>query len=469
MTRPLNLLLVEDQESDAELVVLELMRAGFDPIAQRVDTERDYLAALSTNLDIILADYNLPQFNGLRALELLAESKLDVPLIIVSGSIGEELATTAIRQGAADYLLKDRPARLGLAVTNALEQRRLRREKERADADLRASEEHFRASADGSFDAFYILQSVREQSGEIVDFTFIDLNRRAEGQFNRSRENLMGQQLCALFPNYRGGLFEKYRLVADSGQAYDDEIELTQANHPSSWLHLQVVPLENGVAVTSRDVTERRRSEQELRDAHAELEHAYDATLEGWSKALSLRDQETELHTARVVDVTIELAKSLGMTGDQLVNVRRGALLHDIGKMGIPDSILLKPGPLTEYEWEIMRLHPSYAHQMLSPIDYLRPALEIPLCHHEKWDGSGYPRGLRGEEIPLAARIFAVVDVWDALSFNRPYRPAWPPEQVLEHIQQQANSHFDPVVVTAFLALAEAQPHLFRRGTSSKP
>jgi HD-GYP domain-containing protein (c-di-GMP phosphodiesterase class II) len=137
--------------------------------------------------------------------------------------------------------------------------------------------------------------------------------------------------------------------------------------------------------------------------------------------------------------------------------------MHDIGKMGIPDSILLKPGPLTDYEWEIMRLHPSYAHQMLSPIDYLKPALEIPLCHHEKWDGTGYPRGLKGEEIPLAARIFAAVDVWDALSFNRPYRPAWPPEQVLEHIREQAGTHFDPAVVTAFLKLAEAKPHLFRR------
>lgn len=424
MGKPLKLLLVEDQESDAELVVLELRRAGFEPNSHRVDSEADYLQALSADLDVVLADYNLPSFNGLRALELLQQSRLDVPLIIVSGSIGEELATTAIRQGAADYLLKDRPARLGLAVTNAIEQRLLRREKQLADANLRASEERFRASADGSFDAFYILQSVRAGDGAIEDFAFIDLNRRAEMQFGRPREALLGQRLRELFPNYRtDGLFETYRQVADGGQAFDDEFELSTTDGAPAWLHLQVVPLGGGIAVTSRDVTERRRSEEELRDAHTELERAYDATLEGWSKALSLRDQETELHTARVVEVTIELAGLLGMDGDQLVNVRRGALLHDIGKMGIPDSILLKPGPLTDYEWEIMRLHPSYAHQMLSSIEYLRPALEIPFCHHEKWDGTGYPRGLKGKEIPLAARIFAVVDVWDALSFNRPYRP----------------------------------------------
>ncbi len=464
MGKPLSLLLVEDRETDADLIILELRRAGFDPASQRVDNEADYLAHLSVELDVILADYNLPRFNGLRALELLEQSRLDVPLILVSGSIGEELATMAIRQGAADYLLKDRPARLGLAVTNALEQRRLRREKERADADLRASEERFRASADGSFDAFYVLQSVRDDAGQIADFAFIYLNHRAEAQFKHPRHELLGRHLCDLFPYYRtDGLFEKYRQVADAGEAFDDEIVLNGHDDQVFWLHLQVVPLGEGIAVTSRDVTERRLSEGALRQAHTELERAYDATLEGWSKALSLRDQETELHTARVVEVTIELARVLGVPDDQILNVRRGALLHDIGKMGIPDSVLLKPGPLTDYEWEIMRLHPSYAHQMLSPIEYLRPALEIPLCHHEKWDGTGYPRGLKGEEIPLSARIFAVVDVWDALSFNRPYRPAWPPEQVFEYIQAQAGSHFDPQVVAAFRSLANAKPMLFRR------
>ncbi|MBI4316523.1 MAG: HD-GYP domain-containing protein, partial [Chloroflexi bacterium] len=132
---------------------------------------------------------------------------------------------------------------------------------------------------------------------------------------------------------------------------------------------------------------------------------------------------------------------------------RRGALLHDIGKMGVPDSILLKPGPLTDEEWVIMRLHPQLAYDMLSPINYLRSALDIPYCHHEKWDGTGYPRGLKGEQIPLAARPFAVVDVWDALRSDRPYRAAWPEEKVIEHIKAGSGSHFDPQVVEAFLGL----------------
>jgi putative nucleotidyltransferase with HDIG domain len=183
---------------------------------------------------------------------------------------------------------------------------------------------------------------------------------------------------------------------------------------------------------------------------------AYDATIEGWSRALDLRDKETEGHTQRVTELTLQLARALGMSEQELVHVRRGALLHDMGKMGVPDGILLKPGPLTDAEWEVMRQHPAFAYEMLSPIAYLRPALDIPYCHHEKWDGSGYPRGLKGEQIPLAARIFAVVDVWDALRSDRAYRAAWPEDKVREYIGEQAGKYFDPRVVAAFLETVES-------------
>jgi PAS domain S-box-containing protein len=193
----------------------------------------------------------------------------------------------------------------------------------------------------------------------------------------------------------------------------------------------------------------------DLQITNAELALAYDTTLEGWSRALDLRDNETEGHTRRVTEMSVRLARAFGMSEAELVQVRRGALLHDIGKMGIPDSILLKPGPLTEQEWEIMRMHPVYAYELLSPISFLRPALDIPYCHHEKWDGTGYPRGLKGEEIPKAARVFAVIDVWDALRSNRPYRAAWPESKVREHIRSLSGTHFDPVVVEAFLKTVE--------------
>jgi response regulator RpfG family c-di-GMP phosphodiesterase/putative methionine-R-sulfoxide reductase with GAF domain len=190
---------------------------------------------------------------------------------------------------------------------------------------------------------------------------------------------------------------------------------------------------------------------ESLQHSNSELEMAYNATIEGWSHALDLRDKETEGHSLRVTEMTLKLASMFGMNDEQLMNIKRGALLHDIGKMGVPDSILLKPGALTEEEWVIMRQHPQFAHDLLSPIAYLHQALDIPYCHHEKWDGSGYPRGLKGEEIPLAARIFAVVDVWDALTNERSYRPAWSSEKAIEYIRAGSGTLFDPQMVEKFL------------------
>jgi len=188
-----------------------------------------------------------------------------------------------------------------------------------------------------------------------------------------------------------------------------------------------------------------------LQRSNVELVKAYDATIEGWSRALDLRDKETEGHTQRVTEMTERLTRAMGISEAEIVHIHRGALLHDIGKMGVPDSILLKPDKLTDEEWVLMRQHPQHAFEMLSSISYLRPALDIPGCHHEKWDGTGYPRGLKGEQIPLAARLFAVVDVWDALRSDRPYRKGWPEEKVLEHIRSLAGTHFDPKAVDLFL------------------
>ncbi|MCA2002646.1 MAG: GAF domain-containing protein, partial [Chloroflexi bacterium] len=194
-----------------------------------------------------------------------------------------------------------------------------------------------------------------------------------------------------------------------------------------------------------------------MQKSNMELVAAYDATIEGWSRAMDLRDKETEGHTLRVTEWTIKLAKAMGVSPQELVHIRRGALLHDIGKLGIPDHILHKAGELDRLEWAIMRQHPTYAFNMLMPIQYLRPALDIPYCHHEKWDGSGYPRGLKGEEIPLAARIFAVVDVWDALRSNRPYRKGWEAEKIRAHLIAESGKHFDPRVVEAFLQMLDEE------------
>jgi PAS domain S-box-containing protein/putative nucleotidyltransferase with HDIG domain len=194
---------------------------------------------------------------------------------------------------------------------------------------------------------------------------------------------------------------------------------------------------------------------ENLQRSNQELFQAYDATIEGWSRALDLRDNETEGHTLRVTELTLELARKFGFSDEQLINIRWGALLHDIGKMGVPDNILLKPDKLNEAEWEIMKNHPGFALEMLSPIGFLKSSLDIPYCHHEKWDGSGYPRGLIGEVIPLAARLFAVVDVWDALRSDRPYRKGWAVKETIEYIRSHAGSHFDPKIVEYFLEMVE--------------
>ena len=198
---------------------------------------------------------------------------------------------------------------------------------------------------------------------------------------------------------------------------------------------------------------------QQLQRSHAEISLAYDKTIEGWSRALDIRDNETHGHSQRVAELTVQVAKTLGISDGDVVHIRRGALLHDIGKLGVPDSILLKPGRLSDEEMAVMKRHPEIAFDILSPIPFLKEALDIPYLHHEKWDGSGYPRGIRGEEIPVAARIFAVIDVWDALRSDRPYRSAWAEERIREYLEQERERHFDPMIVGVFFKVLGANDH----------
>lgn len=223
-----------------------------------------------------------------------------------------------------------------------------------------------------------------------------------------------------------------------------------ESNH--EWLDfLETLAGQAAIAIEDSNLFEN------LQRSNQELFQAYDATIEGWSHALDLRDRETEGHTLRVTELSVDLARQFGFSEEQLIYVRWGALLHDIGKMGVPDSILLKPDTLTEEEWGMMRRHPIFAFEMLSQISYLRSSVDIPYCHHEKWDGTGYPRSLKGEVIPLAARLFAVVDVWDAVTSDRPYRRAWSREEAAQYIRDQSGKHFDPHVVNVFLNMVARQ------------
>jgi PAS domain S-box-containing protein len=252
-----------------------------------------------------------------------------------------------------------------------------------------------------------------------------------------------------IFPGLRSGLYVPIKAKESTIGVISIESELPRAFSESDERLASTLAAQAGIAIENAQLF------ASLKRSNVDIGLAYDATIEGWSRALDLRDKETEGHSRRVTDMTLTLAQTMGIGEEELVHVRRGALLHDIGKMGVPDHILFKPGKLTEHEWEKMIQHPTFAYELLSPIAYLKPALDIPYCHHEKWDGTGYPRGLKGEQIPFAARLFAVVDVWDALRSDRPYRAAWAEEKVREHILEGSGTHFDPQVVVAFMKMPE--------------
>ncbi len=245
------------------------------------------------------------------------------------------------------------------------------------------------------------------------------------------------------------GILTVFHWNPDKRIRLDDFACLEELSHLTS-LALDNTRLYNTARL---EIATRAEIELQIRQAYEKLDETYDTTLEGWAKALDLRDCETEGHSRRVASVAVEMAKIMNIDPELHIHIWRGALLHDIGKLGVPDSILLKPGPLTAEEWQIMRLHPVYGYDWLQQIEYLHPALAIPRSHHERWDGEGYPDRLKGDQIPLEARIFAPIDVWDALSSNRPYRRSWPETKIREHIRSLAGSHFDPVIVEIFLSL----------------
>ncbi|MBN1453143.1 MAG: PAS domain S-box protein [Anaerolineales bacterium] len=577
MSTPLHVLILEDHESDAELMVYELRQAGYEPDWCRVDSERDYLDCLSSALDVILADYTLPQFDAMRALNLLKKRGMEIPFIVVTGTVGEEVVAECMRQGATDYLLKDRLGRLGSAVERALQEKQLNDEKKRAVNALLENEEKYRSLFESSPESITLVG---------LDGTILDCNEATAVIAGLSRSELIGKSflnigtldeadiplLVERFTQIVSGkLFEPFQVKAIRRSQEvrwleihlallkrDDEVyaiqvisrditeskyaeealrstnELLQALINAAPLAIDVVDTEGNVKLWSpaaeklfgwkaeavigkplpsvpealksevsqqirdellgttyygletrrvrkdgslvdvqlwtsplhdseseiigsvgilTDITERKKAEQQIQALNAELLIAYDETLEGWARALDLRDNDTVDHSVRVIDLTMDLARALGIPEPDLIHVRRGALLHDIGKMGIPDAILLKPGPLTEEEWRVMRMHPVFAYDLLSNIPFLRPALEIPYYHHEKWDGSGYPRGLSGEQIPLAARIFSIVDVWDALGSDRPYRARWTRGNILEYVRREAGTRFDPKIVELFLKM----------------
>lgn len=453
-----NILLIEDEDPHAELIERAFTDEGSPVRIHRVKSLAEARAhMLAHEPALIIADWRLPDGESMA---LLPDHRdpLAIPVILMTSYGNERIAVEALKSGALDYVVKSSESMLDMPhlAQRAIEQWVARAERIRMQKALSESESQFRLLAENASDMI---------SRHTSDGTFIYTSPACESILGYKPEELIGHKKLDLV--HPDDAVEIARMLNEYDGSQNSITISYRAKHKNSryiWLETSaraILDRETGtiieVQAASRDITERKNAEKDLHTAHDNLQAAYERTIEGWIHALDLRDRETEGHTKRVTDITEKFARKLGFSDEDLVHIRRGALLHDIGKMAIPDEILQKPGPLNESEWEKMRLHPVYAHEMLSPISYLLPALDIPYSHHERWDGSGYPRGLKGKDIPLIARLFAIIDVYDALSTDRPYRKRLPREEAIRYIEEKSGQLFDPELVNVFLSLIELE------------
>ncbi len=454
----INILLIEDEDPHAELIqrafedqspIFHLRRARSLTEARKQLQEQEPA--------LIIADWRLPDGESM---ELLPDhhDPLAIPIILMTSYGNERIAVEALKSGAVDYVVKSLESMLDMPhiAERAIKQWESRAERARMQKALLESEAQFRLLAENASDMIsrlmtdgrllYVSPACRTILGytpdEMIGVICFDLLHEEDRR-----------RIKRLF---RGAIIRDTYTIAHRARHKDGNYIWLESSARA------IIDNNTGnvteIQTTSRDITERKRAEEELKVAHVQLREAYEKTIEGWVRALDLRDRETEGHTQRVTELTVKVAGKVGFTDEQLSHLKRGALLHDMGKIAIPDEILQKPGPLNELEWEKMRRHPIYAYEMLSPIAYLNPALEIPFFHHERWNGSGYPHGLKGEHIPLSARLFAIIDVWDALCSDRPYRKKLPRAQVIEYLQNNSGILFDPKLVDIFLSVIESEP-----------
>jgi PAS domain S-box-containing protein len=457
MDDTINILLIEDEDPHAELI-----QRAFEDQDSRIHIQRARSLTearaqiLIQEPTLIIADWRLPDGESM---ELLPNNHdpLATPIILMTSYGNERIAVEALKSGALDYVVKSPEAMLDMPhlAARAIEQWDARAERARMEKELAEREAQFRLLAENASDMISRLA---------IDGRVIYVSPACKTILGYAPEELTGKiSFDTIHEDQRSfvsNLFKGNRLDTTNTVTY-------QALHKSGhyvWLESSARAILDRktnaileIQTASRDITERKKAEKALQVAHENLQEAYQRTIEGWVRALDLRDRETEGHTQRVTELTIKVAGTIGFSDEELIHIRRGALLHDMGKMAIPDEILQKPGPLNEAEWVKMRLHPIHAYEMLSPISYLHPALDIPYCHHERWDGSGYPRGLKGEDIPLAARLFAIIDVWDALCSDRPYRKSLPKAEVITYLRDKSGELFEPRLVNAFLAIVESR------------
>lgn len=452
MTTPLRVLILEDLETDADLMLLELRQAGFDPIWSRVDDELEFLSHLRPDLDVILADFNLPQFDALDALNHMKQRELDVPFIVVTAVLDDEVAVDCMRAGATDYLLKDRLARLGPAVVRAVEERRAREERRQTQESLKASEERFRSVAETASDAILVIDA---------GATIVLWNKGAEHLYGYTAAEAVGMDLAQVIPERH-----RKRQQEALGMAVVPEPMLPPA--PFEGLALtkdgREIPVDVSYARWSnneqvfitamlRDITERKTNERRLRQSFEQVQKTLNGVIKALGLTVEMRDPYTAGHQQRVAAIAVSIAREMALDQERCRSLGLAASVHDLGKITVPSEILIKPGRLSEIEMTLMRAHSQAGSDILRPIEFPWPTADIILQHHERLDGSGYPLGLWGEEILLEARIIGVADVIEAMSSHRPYRPALGVELAIEEVRNSRGTRYDPAVVDACLRI----------------
>jgi PAS domain S-box-containing protein len=467
MSTDLRLLIIEDTPSDAELMVRRLEEEDFRPDWTRVENEADFLAALGAKPELILSDWRLPQFSGLRALQLLRQSGLEIPFVIISGSIGEEAAVEALHNGAFDYILKDRPNRLGSAVRRALENKNIRSERRLAEEVVRMAGERYRLIAENSTDVIWTLD-------RNFEFTYISpsiVKLRGLTPQEAARETLAETMTPE---SYRLTLeiIERAGPDIESGRPVSARAEIEQYRKDGStvWVEIVTQPLIDpqghfdGYVGVSRDITERKRSEKTLHETLARLRRVTGSIIDVVAKAVETRDPYTAGHQKRVSDLARAIGKRMALPAEQIEGIRVAGAIHDLGKISIPAEILSMPRKLSPVEFEMVKLHSQSGAAIVRGVEFDWPIAEIILQHHERMDGSGYPAGLKRGDILVEARIIAVADVVEAIASYRPYRPALGIEAALVEIEKHKGSYYDVEVVDDCLDLFRNKGYKFVDG-----
>jgi PAS domain S-box-containing protein/putative nucleotidyltransferase with HDIG domain len=450
MKKPINVLIVEDSEDDAALLLHTLQSDGYDPVYEVVYTLEAMSEALDRQeWDLVISDYAMPRFSGLDAMNLLQEKDPDLSFILVTGQVGEEVAVDAMKIGANDYILKSNLARLIPAVERELRDTRARRKNRKNEQALRESRERYRLIVETANEGIW---KINEEDRTVF------VNQNMAEMLGYAVDEIMGQTPYAFMHEEWGKVAAANIQRIRQGSREQLEHRYRRKDGTDLWVIVSSSPVFHGgryagVFGMHTDITERKKSEEMLRESHAKLEKTFEQTVESLSAIAEMKDPYTAGHQVRVAKLARAIASELGMSDEQVEAIRTASLLHDIGKIIVPPEILNKPGKLSALERSFVEVHAQASYEILKSIEFEFPIAEIILQHHERLDGTGYPRGLSGDSILKEARILTVADVVEAMASHRPYRPALPLETALEEIVSHRGTLYDAEAVDACLRL----------------